>query len=313
MNIVSITGLGNVGSSVLFSLMQTDRKTCFNIIDPNKLIEGKLLDLNHAFHINDTPHKMYINDFEIYQNSDYIIHTAGAQNKPNTSRLEVLEENRKVTEELFKSHQFKPSCKIIVVSNPVDIISYYTWQYSGVKSSNIIGTGTLLDSKRLEYEISSALTHKTEDISAMVLGEHGDSQVAIFSNCFIGNQKLFNDKLFSCNELNELANRTIKSAHRIRKTQESTHYGVAQCVVKIINDLHSNVKQYYPLSVLTNEYYTKELQINKPIFISVPLEVSSAGIKIVNNYSFTEREIFALRKSANIIEALIQNQTRAEN
>lgn len=304
MKIISITGLGNVGASVLFSFMQKEEALCFNIIDPSSSIEGKLLDIKHAFKIANKNHQLHLNNFDLYQKSDFIIHTAGAQNKPNTSRLEVLEENRKITQELFEKFHFKSHCNVIVVSNPVDIISYYTWKYSGINNERVIGTGTLLDSKRLAYEISCIPEFSDSKINAMVLGEHGDSQVSIFSQCTINGKPLLSQDGITDSDLSILAKQTTKSAHRIRKTQGSTHYGVAQCVIKIYDDLHSKTKQSYPLSVLLNEYYTNLFQLEKPIYISVPTQVSSLGVQTIDTNSFLKTELEALVNSAKLISDL---------
>lgn len=304
MKIISITGLGNVGASVLYSFMQKNEDLCFNIIDPSPSIEGKLLDIKHAFKISNNNHQLHLNDFELYQKSDYIIHTAGAQNKPNTSRLEVLEENRKITQALFDKFNFKDEAIIIVVSNPVDIISYYTWIYSDLNHQNVIGTGTLLDSRRLTYELSTYTRFKKANIEAMVLGEHGDSQVSIFSQCTINGSPLLSYSDITESELNTWAELTKKAAHRIRKTQGSTHYGVAQCVIRIYEDLSSCNSHSYPLSVLLNDYYTELFELEKPIYTSVPTWVSKSGIQINNTDNFTPSELKALKQSAKLIAEL---------
>ena len=300
MKILTILGFGNVGASIAFGLLNAVENLHVNIIDPNKQLEGKFIDLQHAFVLYPKL-KLSVNNTEVFQNSDVIIHTAGVQNKASKSRLDVLDENIQLTKAIFTGVQLKSSAKIIVVSNPVDIISFYTWKYSNLEPRQIIGTGTFLDSNRLQSILINATRSSKSDVKAYVLGEHGDTQFAAYSLISLNAKPLPGN--FSEDELKVWEEQTKNTAYEIRKTQESTHYGVAQCVIQLLVDLQQSHIKTYPLSVYTNTYYNNLLDLKKSIYISLMVEVSEKGVFIVDHISLNPRELKLYKASAHSIAA----------
>lgn len=283
--IITIVGMGHVGTACAFLFSNAPFSCTINFVDPSDDTHGSMLDLSHSLALLENK-SIAINDEELFSKSDYIIYTAGVCNDLGQSRLSIVQENIDLTKEIFDDAQFEKEPYIIIISNPVDVISYHTWKATGLPSNKIIGTGTLLDSSRLSYYL-----YNTDELKAFVLGEHGESQVPITS--------WLKDE-FPKDTLDQAITKTKSSARQIRETQGYTAYAVAQCAFKIVKQLEANTPQLLPLSILTNTYYRNLFDLKRDIFISIPTIIYNNGIQI-SNESFNEQEIEQLKISAHIL------------
>lgn len=284
--IVSIIGIGNVGKAMFTLLLHHPSIQQINIMDPSDVQEGTILDMLHMQALL-TDKSILVNDEEAFSQSDYHFHCAGIQNKIGESRLSILEKNAELCETIFGNKNLKETSRIIVISNPLDIITHYTIKASQLPAQQVIGTGTLLDASRLNHYLGY------KDLKAWVLGEHGDSQVAITSNL---------DK--ETPTLDKAIEDTRLAAISIRKTQDYTAFGVVECAYKIFEQWESSSSETLPLSIQTNDYYNDLLKLDQSICISLPVALNKKGYDILP-WPFNQDELEQLKSSAQLLAKLI--------
>lgn len=223
---ISIAGFGNVGSTVAEVLLHDRFSQHYhyniNIMEPGyeTTQHGKVLDFLQASVIHHRHHTISLNDEEIYLDSDYIVHCAGVTGSSiKSDRMELLDSSKVTTEMLFKNKKFsKRNLRIIALSNPLDIIAYYTREYSNLTPQNVVATGTYLDAMRLQYYITKELNIPEKyNVSCMVLGEHGTDMVPLFSNVYIKDNETDSivEKLeFTQEQKDKLNYQTVNAASR---------------------------------------------------------------------------------------------------
>lgn len=294
---VTVIGFGCVGSSLSLLLLNNKHALRLNIIDPAPECEGAFLDFSHGIGLYENK-ELHINDEELFLQADFIFYAAGVPNVHGESRLSTAKQNILLSKEIFEARSFVRSPFIIVITNPVDIVSHAVYRFSGLPSEKVIGTGTFLDSVRLAYYLSNASDYKATDFNTMVLGEHGSSQVPIYSRCEVKGQPLLHHPEFTEEKLNHVEKLTRNAAYQIRETQEGTTYGVSKCAETILNYLLEPEEHSLTLSMLTNEHYRSLLQLDHDIYIGMPVTIKNGTIKINNESSFSDRELQAYRESA---------------
>lgn len=301
---VTVIGFGKVGSVLSVMLLNAIQDIRLNIMDPETSLDGAFLDLKHGMSLYDSA-ELHINDPDLFDEASFVFYTAGKPNKHGGSRLSTAKTNIALTKEIFSAVRFKNEPFVIVITNPVDIVAHSVYQYSDLPADKVIGTGTLLESIRLSYYLSELTGYEMNHFNSMVLGEHGDSQVPVFSKTTLNHQVLTAYDEFKDDLLDKAKELTRTAAFQIRETQEGTTYGVAKCALKILKDLLGSEQHNYPLSVLTNKHYMELLKIDHPIFISVPVTVSNNCVTVQNLNDFTEDELEAFRKSAVVLSDII--------
>ena len=297
--IVSILGLGNVGRSILHELLTLPLDLEINIIDPSEEIAGSVLDLGHASMLHPGV-RFTINNSAKLDDSDFIFHAAGVSIPKGHPREFAMYENVHITREIFRNYTpYKASPKIIVVSNPVDVIALHTWKYSGLPKENIIGTGTMLDSLRLGYLFRSALGDAEAEVNASVIGEHGEAMVPVLSHSFLNGlpvrerlpKPMIDDCIFECRN----------AAQRIKKTQGATHYAAARCAVQIMREFLTPGDRCYTLSLHHQDEKAGAL------FYSMPAKITARGLFKVKDFHLNADEKQGLELS---ISKIRQNALR---
>jgi L-lactate dehydrogenase len=294
---ITIIGFGNVGKTLALLLLNNKHALRINIMEPNDNSIGAFLDLNHGLPLFDKK-ELQINNEEFFVNADYVYFTAGTPNKQGDSRLSTLSQNIHLSEEIFKKRTFKQNPFVIVITNPVDVISNAVYRYSGLSADKIIGTGTFLDSIRFNYYLSQVSGESIGLFDTMVLGEHGSSQVPIYSKSTFNGAPLLENSSIKINQLKQAEELTKNAAFKIRETQKGTTYGVAKCAEVLLDYILGKDKNQLTLSMLTNKHYCDLLKLDQPIFISMPVSIKSGKIEINNNIEFLEEELLNYRKSA---------------
>lgn len=281
---ISIIGLGNVGISLAQIILNDPESIHLNIMEPGDNAKGRYLDLAHSLPLLKNKN-LSLNNSELLGNADFIFHTAGICNHQGQSRLEIAKENIDLSYEIFEKIQFEKKPYIINISNPVDIISYHIQQATGLDTMKVIGTGTLLDSARYAYYLAEKNIDQT-----MVLGEHGNSQVALTSTL-----NSIPDRI------EEVIENTRYAARSIRETQDYTAYGISQSAYYIFKALLNTENSIMALSVQINDHYKKLLNMDQDINLGLPCSVSKKGITILE-LKLHQEEIKALTESAKIIK-----------
>lgn len=273
-------------------------------MEPDPQCHGAFLDLAHGMRLYQDK-ELHINKPELFQKGNFIFYTAGIPNDHDGSRLSTAEENVQLANSIFQGVKFTKTPHIIVITNPVDIVTLAILKITGLPSNKVIGTGTYLDSQRLAYYLSEITNYSADDIDACVLGEHGASQVPIFSMTKIKGKAIMDFDEFCEADLDSVSELTKNAAFEIRKTQSGTRYGVAKCAESIFNMLLGPNDNHLVLSICTNDYYRILLGLERDIVISLPVEISGGQINIINNINLTEKELLSLKSSALILSKIV--------
>ncbi len=304
--VISIIGFGNIGKYISGLLLSNkDHRFQINIIDVDWKVYGGILDFEHAGEIFPQHHISY-NSQELFQKSDFIFHCAGASVPPGKSRLSTCQASIEITEAVF--HKFSPvkDPKIIVVANPVEIIAYLTHKITGLSASHVVGTGTYLDSIRMNY-----MLRKTNvDISqanAILLGEHGTTTFLSEQLSTVNGQDLA--FFFSKDTIEELMNAVKAAAAEIKKTQKATIYGVSFCAVKIFESLLGEQPSNYPVSTYIPDHLSKILG-NSKMYLSLYAQIDKVGALPIASYLPNQVELKALKKSIALIKPCIPKKYR---
>jgi L-lactate dehydrogenase len=305
---IAIIGAGKVGSTFAFSLMISGLAREIVLIDKNEsLAIGECMDLNHGLSFAH-PTKIYAAGYEGCEDADIVVITAGANQKPDQTRTDLVQTNVAIFKEIVPAIvKYTRDAILLVVTNPVDILTYVTLKLSGFPSNRVIGSGTVLDTARLKYMISDYARVDTRNVHAYIIGEHGDTELPVWSNATIGGMdvetycseyaKLGNVR----NELNELFLKVKNSAYEIIKLKGATNYSIAMALVKITKSIIRNENSILPVSTLITDYYG----VND-VCISIPSIVNINGVEqsVKLELSAEEEDLFKL--SANTLRKFIQ-------
>lgn len=304
---IAVIGAGFVGSTTAYTLMLSGIASELVLIDINKdKADGDVLDMNHGISFV-SPVKIASGGYEQVAGSDIIIITAGVGQKPGESRIDLLKRNTAVFKDILD--KLKPYCDektiLLIVTNPVDILTYATVKLSGLPAKNIIGSGTVLDTARLKYLIGEHAQVDVRDVHTYIIGEHGDTQLAAWSMTSIAGIKIddYCEICRLCDERkickDEYAEMTRNAAYGIIEKKGATYYAIALSVLRIAECITNNEN-----SILTvSSYLNGEYGISD-ICLSVPTILNAGGIEKVLNVPFSDNEIKYLRHSADTLKSL---------
>ena len=306
---IAIIGAGKVGSTFAFSLLISGIAREIVLIDKNEsLAIGECMDLNHAISFVH-PTKIYAGGYEGCKDADIVVITAGANQKPDQTRTDLVQKNVEIFKEIIPSIiRYTTTAILLVVTNPVDILTYVTLKLSGFPPNKVIGSGTVLDTARLKYMISEYAKVDTANIHAYIIGEHGDTELPVWSNATIGGmdvQKYCSDYAQLGNvkeELKELFEKVTNSAYEIIKLKGATNYSIALALVKITRSILRNENSILPVSTLITDYYG----IND-VCISIPSIVNKNGVEQYVRLDLSEEEQELFKHSANTLKKFIQS------
>jgi len=303
---IILVGSGMVGASFAFLLLANNTVRELGIIDINvQKAEGDVLDLLHSIAFL-SPKKVYVADYSDCMDADIVVLTAGAAQKPNQTRIDLAKTNIDIIKEnvtgIVKSG-FKGI--FLVAANPVDILSYAVWKFSGFPESRVIGSGTILDTARLRQAIAGKLQIDARNVHAYVLGEHGDSEFVPWSHTYISTlsiQEWFKKyPQLTEKDLYDVFVSVRDAAAAIIQRKGATYYGIAAGLVRIVETIFNNENALLPLSVLLNgEYGHKEL------FISTPVIINKNGVRQIIEINLNQEEQALMDTSANKIKAVIK-------
>jgi len=295
--VISILGFGNIGKVICALLLPyQEHNFTINVIDIDLSVKGAITDFEHGNQIYPN-HTLSYNSEDLLNNSDFIFHCAGASVPKGKSRLYTCQQSVDITEAIFKN--FKPTKTpfIIVVANPVEIISTITYKLTGLPANHIIGTGTFLDSVRMNHVIEK----QREDVTtadAILLGEHGTT--AFLSKQLSSINGLPFSDFVDDNALNHYMDLVKNAAEEIKSTQNATIYGVSYCAIHLFEMLLSQEGQKIPVSTLIPETLRKEFGVPE-IFLSLYSNINQQGAFSVEDYYPDAEEMACLRKSVDLI------------
>ena len=294
---IVVVGAGNVGESVAFSLMLKEVASEIVMIDVNaERAEGSAFDMEDAtaFH---SETKIRTGSYEDCRDAFIIVITAGIARQPGQTRLDLAKTNVSIAKSITKSimeHAVDPL--IVVISNPVDVLTAIVQETSGIPANRVIGSGTTLDTARLRRLISEKCQVAITDVNAYVLGEHGDTQVAIWSRATVGGESLdyYFESMDEKVDLAELADTAKSGGATIIKKKGATFLGIAICAARICEAIMRDEHAVLPVAhVLGDEYGPWA-----GVAISLPSVISKRGIVRTINIKLSEEEKQAMNHSA---------------
>ena len=292
---LSIIGFGNIGKAICTLLLpMSDHSFTINIMDTNEDVQGAILDFQHGNQLY-SKHRITFNSSELFNESQFIFHCAGASVPKGQSILFTCNESITITEAVLKNYTPQGHPIFIIVSNPVEIIATITQKITGLPASSIIGTGTLLDAMRMNYAISNQFPH-LKVIESILIGEHGIT--AFFSKQLSKIDGKPASYYLTDDQIDSLMAEVIQSAATIKSTQKATIYGVSYCAIRLFESLLSEDESYFPVSTNIPEWLAKELNTDA-VYLSLYSKINSNGAFADHNYQPDEKEMALLKKSVN--------------
>ena len=309
---VAIIGDGMVGSSIAFSLMQGQSVSNIVIIDVNKSkAEGDVLDMQHGMPFV-SPKRIKAGDYEDIKDAHIIILTAGVAQKPGETRLELLSRNVKIFDSIVESMRPYLDTKslIMVVTNPCDVLAYYVYKKLNIEPRRVFASGTVLDTARLKSSFAQALNVDSRNVHTFVLGEHGDSEVAIYSQTYVGGVHVFDycEKSKTCNctinELMDMHKSVKRAAYDIIEKKGATYYAIALSISEICKAIIQDAKSVLTVSTYIDREFNGRIS---DVFMSLPCIVGKDGVEDILHPNYSREEVEKLINSAEIIKGEIDS------
>ncbi|HIW70052.1 MAG TPA: L-lactate dehydrogenase [Candidatus Limosilactobacillus merdipullorum] len=303
---VVLVGDGAVGSSYAFAMAQQGLAEEFAIVDIiKKRTEGDALDLEDATAFT-APKIFYSADYDTCKDADLVVITAGAPQKPGETRLQLVDKNLKIIKSVVEPVMKSGFNGIFVVAaNPVDILTYAVQKISGYPRNKVVGSGTSLDSARLRVALAKKFNVSPLDVSANIMGEHGDSEFAAYSSATIGGKPVLDmakEQGVSMDELLKIEDDVRNKAYEIINRKGATFYGVATALMRISRAILRDENAVLPIGAPMNgEYGLKDL------YIGSPAVVNASGVASVLEVPLDNREKKAMASSAETLEKVAKN------
>lgn len=305
---VAIVGAGYVGASTAFALLFSPLVKKIVLVDKNhRRAEGEAMDLSHAASLI-RPVDIRAGSYADCAGSRIIIFTAGASQQPGESRLDLVHRNAAIVRDtLPRVLEHCPDAVVLMVANPVDILTYVAWKISGLPENQVLGSGTVLDSARFRYLISCHLGFDPRNIHAYVIGEHGDTEVPVWSLANVAGVDLEKFYIMGCiheeeNFRSQVNTRIRKAAYEIIERKGATAYGVAQALVRITKSIIRDDHSVLTVSSVIRDVYG----IEGEVALSLPCLVTQRGREKVIAIPLNDREMEEFRHSAATLQGIIR-------
>ena len=295
---VVLIGCGNVGMSYAYALL--NQRTFVNelvLIDlDTSRITGEVMDLNHCLAFAPSKLEIKVGDYSDCKDASIVVIAAGANQEGHETRMDLIYKNNTI----FKSIITKVVDSgfngiFLVATNPLDVMTYVTWKYSGFNQSKVIGSGTSLDTARLRYLIGSKFEISPKNVHGYVMGEHGDSEFVPWSNLTIGQNNIEN--FLNSEEKEQIENEVRNAAYKIIEKKGATYYGIGMCLVRITNAILGDEN-----TIITVSSYDKE----NDIFIGNPSVLNKDGVKLMIKVSLNAEEREKYNNSVKVIKEALK-------
>lgn len=298
-NKVMIVGTGNVGASIAFALL--NQRTAVNEVILTDIIakdaEGEAMDLRDALALAPSYVKIKNGTYKDAKDCDVVVITAGAAQKPGETRMELLKKNVNILQGMIEQIMASGFNGIfLVVTNPMDVLTYFTYKFSGLPAERVIGSGTVLDSARLRTRLAGYLNVNPKSVHAYQIGEHGDSELTLYSLADVGGQNVI--ELLPKKTLEDISDFVANEAYHIIEKKGATYYGIATCVVSILNCILNDEMRVMPVSSYDSFSGTS---------FGFPSVVGRAGVIRRLDLKISEEEGIKLQKSINVLKDAIKS------
>jgi len=303
---IAIIGTGRVGASCAYALQLRGLASEIVLINANRQrAEGEAMDINHGS-LFTKPVRIWAGDYRDCKDADIVVLAAGASQKAGDTRLDLLRNNATILERtLAPALKYMEDNILIVASNPVDVLTYIAWRMTGLPSNQIIGSGTILDTARFRFLLGQHFEIEPHCIHAYIIGEHGDSQVPVWSLANIAGMRLEEYARLNGNSLDascqqKIAENTRRAAYEIIRRKGATFYAIAAGLVRIIEAIVRDENSVLTVSGLVNGNHGLN-----DVPLSLPRVINRQGIASTLNLPLSNDEDAGLKKSAQVIHEAI--------
>lgn len=303
----AVVGCGFVGSACAFTLMQHGLYSEMVLIDVDRRkAEGEAMDISHGL-LFAKPMNIYAGSYDDAADAAIVIVTAGANQKPGETRLDLVKKNSKIMRSIvdeLRARQYEGL--LLIVSNPVDILTRVAQKYAGLPEHKVFGSGTVLDSARLRYLLGEHLEVDSRGVHAFIIGEHGDSEIAVWSSAYISGVPLhafceMRGYFDHDNAMREIGENVKSSAYQIIERKGATYYGIAMAVQRICEAVARDEKSVLPVSTALHGEFGIE-----GATLSVPSILGARGVEKVVPISLSDDELTRLRYSADMLRGIFE-------
>ncbi|HEX2916298.1 MAG TPA: L-lactate dehydrogenase [Chloroflexia bacterium] len=305
MSKIVLVGTGMVGATFAYRLVATGIASELVLIDVDRnRAEGEMMDLNHALPFERTC-RISVGDYSAAKDAGLVVITAGAAQKPGETRLDLVGRNvaifRQIIPEIVK---YAPDCMFLIASNPVDIMTYIVLKLSGFPRNRVIGSGTVLDTSRFRYMLGDYYKVDSRSVHAYILGEHGDSEVPVWSTANIAGVSLEDyshllDKPYSQQDMDNIFEEVRTAAYKIIERKKATYYAIGSGLVRLVESILRDQDTVYSVSsLLTGQYGIED------ICLSLPAVLGRDGVGRIIEIPLDEKEVEGLRRSATVLKDL---------
>jgi L-lactate dehydrogenase len=304
---VAIVGAGNVGATYAYALLLSGLASEMVLIDANRAkAEGEAMDLNHAIPFAH-PTRIWAGDFSDCAGAALVVLAAGVNQKAGESRLDMVKRNGEIWKQIVPQIvHHNPNGLLLVATNPVDVLTYAAWKLSGLPSRRVIGSGTILDTARFRYLLSQHFQVDAQSVHAYIIGEHGDSEVPVWSLANIAGMRLEDFCRVQGNTINaeitgEIYRQTREAAYNIIERKGATYYAVAAGLIRITAAVIRDQNTVFSVSTLIEDYYGLS-----DVYFSLPAILNRDGVARVLRLELNPEEQESLKRSAGILQATIR-------
>lgn len=299
---IVLVGTGFVGMSMAYSLLNQGGINELVLIDIMKdKAEGEAMDLSHGMPFAPSKVNIRAGEYDECKDASIVVITAGLNQKPNQTRLELAEQNAKIIKDITKQvvrSGFKGI--FVVASNPVDLMTYVVYKTSGFQKEKVIGSGTVLDTARLRFLIGEYLQISSKNIHAYIMGEHGDSSFVPWSHCYVGCKKILDVMEHNNKDIKDLDRIYIdvqQAAYEIINKKKATYYGIGIALTRLIKAILGDENSIMPVSTYLEGEYG-----HKGIFIGVPAIINRNGVKEILELALETQDQEKFDISCNVLE-----------
>lgn len=300
---IAIVGAGNVGATFAHTLMLSGLAAEIVLIDRNTpKAEGEAMDLNHAVPLVQ-PARIWAGDYTDCAGAAVTVVTAGSAQRPGETRLDLLQRNAAIFREIITAIvQNNPDGLLLIATNPVDILTYVAWKISGLPAQRVLGSGTILDTARFRYLLSDHFGVDPRSVHAYIIGEHGDSEVPVWSLANIAGMHLplyCENNGLNCDPdvLEHIFEQTRDAAYQIIERKGATYYAIAAGLMAIIRAILRDQNSVLSVSNYIEDYYGI-----RDVYLSLPSIVDRGGVERMLKLELDKKEVSGLQNSARILK-----------
>ena len=299
MSKVAMVGCGKVGMTAAYTILLkgiADELVLFGR-DRSELV-GEQLDLEHGLSFLNSTSVSVTDEYSDLAHSDVVVISAGAAQQPGETRLDLARKNLVIIDQMIPQIvEHAPQAVIVMVTNPVDILTYRAYQLANLPKGRVFGTGTTLDTARFRFHLAEYLKVNPRSIHAYILGEHGDTSFPVLSSANVGGQMLFDFPNFTEEKALKAFDKARNAAYRIIQAKGATYYAIGLVVSQIVSTILQDSRTVLPVSIPLHNYYG-----HSGIALSVPCVVGKNGVEEVLKVDLSRHEESQLAHAAETLK-----------